>query len=165
MVTVTATDACGASNHVTYTVLIGCEVTNANDSGSGSLRNVLTCAEEGAEIAFDPDMAGQTIILTTGEIVINSNITLNGLGMPNLTISGNNTSRIFHLMPGYTLTAKNLTLKDGNNSVNGGAVFVEGTLNLENVMFSHNFQGAVPKAMTLAPSATLNIAGSVQIKN
>ena len=92
------------------------------------------------------------------------NITLNGLGMPNLTISGNGSSRVFHIMPGYVVTAKNLTLKDGHDPLNGGAVFVEGTLNLENVMFTNNFQGAVPKAITLTPTATLNVSGNVHIK-
>ena len=135
LITVTATDVCGNASQVTYAVLIGCAVMNAYDSGAGSLRDVLTCATEGAEIAFDPDMAGQTIILTTGEIAIDRNITRNGLGMPNLTISGNGSSRVFHIMPGYVVTAKNLTLKDGHDPLNGGAVFVEGTLNLENVMF------------------------------
>jgi len=165
LITVTATDVCGNSSHVTYTVLIGCEVTNANDSGIGSLRNVLTCAAEGAEIVFDPVLFGQTIVLTSGEIVIDRNMTLNGLGMPDLMISGNNASRIFHLMSGYTFTANNLTLKDANEVVNGGAIFVEGTLNLENAMFINNFQDTVPKTLTLAPSATLIISGTTQFKN
>src|SRR5436190_1903866 len=55
-------------------------VTNINDSGPGSLRQALADAQDGDTIQVDPALTGQTIGLTTGELVINKNITINGPG-------------------------------------------------------------------------------------
>src|ERR1041384_5023625 len=52
-------------------------VTNANDSGSGSLRQALADANNGDTINFDTSLKGQTVTLTTAELVINKNITIN----------------------------------------------------------------------------------------
>jgi hypothetical protein len=56
----------------------------------------------------------QTITLTSGEIVINKNLVLSGLGMTHLAISGQNKSRIFHLNPTFSLNVQNITLADAN---------------------------------------------------
>src|SRR5882762_2269047 len=58
-------------------------VTNTNDSGPGSLRQALGDANDGDTIDFDPSLKGQTISLTSAELVINKSITVSGLG-PNL---------------------------------------------------------------------------------
>src|SRR4030095_15327799 len=72
-------------------------VTNTNDQGDGSLRSIIACALSGSVIPFDHSLLNQTISLTTGEIDITKNLTINGLGMMNLTVSGHNNSRIFHI--------------------------------------------------------------------
>ncbi len=51
-----------------------------------------------------------------------------------LTISGNNQSRIFNLFDGNIFTLKTLTLKNAVAATNGGAIYVKGNLNLENVL-------------------------------
>ncbi len=48
-------------------------------------------------IEFAPNLSGQTITLSNGELDITSNIVINGLGANNLTISGNNASRVFNI--------------------------------------------------------------------
>ena len=53
-------------------------VTNTNDSGISSLRQALIAAQNGDTIQFDPALNGQTIILTSGELLINKSITING---------------------------------------------------------------------------------------
>src|SRR5882757_7860680 len=55
-------------------------VTNTNDSGPGSLRQALADANGGDTINFDPALNGQTIPLTTDELVIDNNITISGPG-------------------------------------------------------------------------------------
>lgn len=49
-------------------------VVNTNDSGPGSLRKAIECAEHGDTIFFDPMVIGQVIMLTTGPIHINKDI-------------------------------------------------------------------------------------------
>src|SRR5215216_2935253 len=58
-------------------------VINTNDSGPGSLRQALVDSHDGDTIDFDPSVKGQTISLTSAELVINKSITISGLG-PNL---------------------------------------------------------------------------------
>jgi hypothetical protein len=152
----------------TYTVLHSTVVKNTNDSGNGSLRDVIACALDGETITFDPSLSGQTITLTTGEILINKNLTIQGLGKLNLTISGNYpnmaSSRIFHLIAGKALTIKDLSLKNATADPNGGAIFVEGDLTLQEVLLENNFEGLASKGLTLVSPGTVTIIGNVEIK-
>jgi len=61
--------------------------------------------------------------------------------------------------------AKNLLLKDGVWSTNGGAICAEGNLTLENTMLKHNFENGLPKAFTLLNPAGATIIGNVELKN
>jgi hypothetical protein len=81
-------------------------VTNTNDSGPGSLRQALADAHAGDTINFDPALNGRNIGLTTTELVIDKNLTINGLGPNSLGVfrSSNTSFRIFHVMPGSTAT-------------------------------------------------------------
>src|SRR5438045_2721187 len=70
-------------------------VVNANDSGPGSLRDAIANAAATDFISFEQSLSGQTITLTTGEIAVNKNLTIDGSGLSRgLQISGNNNSRI-----------------------------------------------------------------------
>ena len=73
-------------------------VNNASDRGIGSLRQAIADANElpGLDtIEFANNLNGQTITLTSGELQISDDLTINGLGADLLTISGNNNSRVF----------------------------------------------------------------------
>ena len=75
-------------------------VTTNADSGAGSLRQAIIDACPGSTITFDT--AGvfatpQTITLTTGELVIDKSLTIDGPGASQLTVSGNNASRVFYM--------------------------------------------------------------------
>ncbi|MCC6546968.1 HYR domain-containing protein [Candidatus Sumerlaeota bacterium] len=112
-------------------------VANAGDNGPGSLREALTLVCPGGLIDFDNDLTGGTITLTSGNLFVDVNdITIQGLGARNLTISGNNESRIFYTQVG-TVTINDLKLVDGLttetldirgpgffNDGLGGAIFV-----------------------------------------
>jgi hypothetical protein len=97
-------------------------VSNTNNSGVGSLRQAIDDANNtaGADvIVFDGALANQTITVISPFLVITSDVTINGSGAANLTISGNGTdpnpanrSRIFWIQNG-TITIQNLTLADG----------------------------------------------------
>ena len=55
-------------------------VTNNNDSGAGSLRQAIADAASGDTINFADSLNAQTITLTSGELLINKNLTITGPG-------------------------------------------------------------------------------------
>src|SRR5215472_10074327 len=69
-------------------------VTNTNDSGPGSLRDALAAASDGDTI--DATGVSGTILLTSGELQINHNVTINGPGAANLAVNGNASFTVFH---------------------------------------------------------------------
>src|SRR5262249_50407277 len=91
-------------------------VTNNQDSGKGSLRAEIAAAHNGDTIVFAPSLNGQTITLTSGELLIKTSLTISGPGASQLTVSGKNASRVFELSsktnPQVTLSG--LTISDGN---------------------------------------------------
>jgi len=62
-------------------------VTSTNDSGPGSLRQALADAHDGDTINFDVSLKGQTIALTSDELVIDKSITITGPGSDQLAVS------------------------------------------------------------------------------
>ena len=81
-------------------------VLNNADSGDGSLRAMLALAGTADTINFATDLTGQTITLTSGELVVNKSLTILGLGANHLTISGDDASRVFDITGGG-LTVRN----------------------------------------------------------
>jgi len=109
-------------------------VTNLNDTGAGSLRDTVAAAAAGDDIVFDASLAGGTLTLTTGQISTGVKaLTITGPvtagGKPDITISGNDTSRIFN--HGATLSLNNLRLLDGHAAAAaGGAVSNDSSVSL-----------------------------------
>ncbi|OCR00329.1 hypothetical protein BCD67_25350 [Oscillatoriales cyanobacterium USR001] len=126
-------------------------VTNNNDSGAGSLRAAIASAAAGDTIQFAPNLANQKITLTTGQLVIDKNLTIDASGVSNLTISGNKASRVIQTGINTNVTLKNLIIADGrvsNNSANeatsaGGGIQTSNssTLTLENCQINNNVAG------------------------
>ncbi|MEG4304889.1 DUF4347 domain-containing protein [Microcoleus sp. D3_18a_C4] len=127
-------------------------VTNNNDSGPGSLRSAIASAATGDTIQFASTLASQTITLTSGQLVINKNLTIDASAAINLTISGNNASRVMLTEGSTNVTLKNLIVANGkvlgtdlNNEVTsaGGGIQTGGnsTLTLENCQVNNNVAG------------------------
>jgi hypothetical protein len=123
-------------------------VLNTADSGPGSLRDTIAAAKNGDTIVFDPSLAGQVINLTSGELVINESLDIEGLGGNNLpvTVSGNSSSRAFDITnPSSTVTLANLII--AGSATQGGGIFDAGaTVNLaqDNVSgFAQGVAGAL----------------------
>ena len=108
---------------------------------AGSLRDAITQANAhaGADIiVFQPGLTG-TIALTGGELDITDDLKINGPGADKLTVSGNNTSRVFKVEAGETVTISGLTIAGGNAGTgNGGGIDNFGTLTVSNIVFSGN---------------------------
>src|SRR5437762_133324 len=105
-------------------------VTNTNDSGPGSLRQALADANDGDTITF---AVTGIIGLTSGELVINRNITISGPGANLLAVSRAANAapfRIFHVMLGHTVIIEGLTISNGSvlNTFGGGIYNFESAL-------------------------------------
>jgi len=103
-------------------------VISTADSGAGSLRDAISAAANGDVITFDASLAGQTITLTSGPLVVDNLETT--IEAPSLAagprLDGNQASRVFSVLNGASLTLSNLLLEDGREiSGNGGGIFVE----------------------------------------
>ena len=118
-------------------------VSNNNDTGAGSLRQAIIDAGGGDTIDFDgtafPDPATGTIVLTSGELVINKALTISGGN--NVTIDGNDASRIFNIDDGIgslvNVSLSGLILTNGNSgSAVGGAILNRENLTLDTVTVS-----------------------------
>src|SRR4051812_49528975 len=93
-------------------------VTNTNDNGPGSLREALGIANDGDTINFS--VTG-TITLTTGQLMVNKNVTISGPGAPNLAISRNAANRVFRIASNRSVTISGLTITNGNTAADDGA--------------------------------------------
>lgn len=116
-------------------------VVNTNDSGPGSLRQALADVNDGDTINFDSALNGQIINLTSGELVINNDITIAGPGADLLTVSRSSSKlfRIFHVMFGRAVTIGGLTIQNGSGSGGGGVLNDHATLMIDSCIVSGNF--------------------------
>src|ERR1700722_8645286 len=75
------------------------------------------------------------ITLASGPLVIPSgvNVDINGdsNGNSGITVSGNSASTVFQLNTGSTATFTGLSITDGNTSGNGGGIYNQGTLTID----------------------------------
>ena len=115
-------------------------VTNTNDSGSGSLRQAVLDSESAAgtdTINFAIN-APATVILTSGALVINQDVTINGSSIHSTTISGNNNSRVIEGGANADITLNYLNITGGKAPTgvgtihDGGGFFTFGVLVLNN---------------------------------
>ncbi|MEM9008448.1 MAG: choice-of-anchor Q domain-containing protein [Cyanobacteria bacterium P01_F01_bin.86] len=115
-------------------------VTSTADQGAGSLRHAIANAKKGDTIQFAQNLAKKTIKLTSGQLLVNKSITIDGKKAPGLVISGNNASRVFKVEREQNVTFKNLIIADGKTKGAGGGIDTrhESTLNLFNVELRNN---------------------------
>jgi N-acetylneuraminic acid mutarotase len=97
-------------------------ITNTNDSGPGSLRQALADAHDSDMINFDPSLNGQTITLTSAELLIDKNITISGPGSDLLTVERFPPTQfsVFHVMPNHTVTIEGLHITGGGGNFGPG---------------------------------------------
>ena len=130
-------------------------VMNLADSGTGSLRAALLAAEAnpGPDVVQFARQVQGTITLTSGELLISSDLTIKGPGANRLTISGNDASRVFHILGGdRTASAISVGISDltvSHGRATGGAGINEG-----------GFAGLTLARMTISNNqASMNGAG------
>jgi hypothetical protein len=117
---------------------------NNGDSGDGSLRAMLALASSGDTINFDPSLAGQTITLTSGELVVNTSLEIDGLGASHLTVSGNDASRVFDISGGGTVGIADLAITHGRSAQGAGIDNAGSALTLLRCALSNNVAVSSP---------------------
>ncbi len=144
-------------------------VTTTADSGPGSLRADVAAAHSGDTIDLS-GLSGQTIALTSGELVLNKNLTIQGPGATQspVTISAAGFSRVFEIDgSGTNVALSNLNLTGGigraGNAAGaaapdgqGGAIWNGGTLTLTACNVSGNQSPAQGGALWNRGTLTLN---------
>src|SRR5436190_9534483 len=105
-------------------------VTNTNDSGAGSFRQAIIAASPGDTINFAPSVT--TITLTSGELMIDKNLTITGPGANRLTVQrSTRASRIFHISSSTaTVSISGMTISNGYTGDPGGGILSVGVLTL-----------------------------------
>src|SRR5262249_302445 len=135
-------------------------VMNTNDSGRGSLRAEIAAAQNGDTIVFSPTLTSSSsskphhggttstpgkITLTSGQLYLTKNLTIQGPGAGQLTISGyggNTFTRVFEVAPNTTVSLSGLSIINGSGYASaqdpgyalwdgyGGGILNLGTLTL-----------------------------------
>ena len=148
--TITYGVASGGSSYVlgtgsaTITILANdLEVTNANDSGDGSLRQAITNADSfggSNTITFRSSVfsTAQTIMLGSALPNITDTVIINGPGADLLTVDGAGSYRPFTVNGGKHLTIDSLTIANGSAPNGGGIQNGNGTLIVTNSTLSGN---------------------------
>lgn len=124
-------------------------VTNVGDRGPGSLRQAILDANDGdgaAAITFAPSLSGQTISLTSGELVITDDLTIDGDlnddGIADITVDAGQISRVFNVggdAAEIAVELSGLTVSGGSVAGDdGGGIFVFGDLTLIDSTVSGN---------------------------
>jgi hypothetical protein len=128
-------------------------VTTTADSGAGSLRAAIAAAAAGDTIQFAAALNGQTITLTSAELLIDKNLTIEGPGPSQLTVKrstadGTPLFRIIEITPGHSVTIRGLTISNGlvqggPPTSCGGGIYNDGsTLAIANCVVSGNAVGS-----------------------
>lgn len=114
----------------------GQTVTSSADDGTpGTLRSQVAAAVAGSTITFDNSVTN--VVLLTGEITIDKNLTIVGNGSTTTTINGNANGRIFNVNNGNFII-RELRLTNGLAD-NGGAIQVVGAnLVINNSLLTNN---------------------------
>jgi hypothetical protein len=147
------------------TVLSTLTVLNNLDSGAGSLRDTIAAASSGDTIVFARALRNQTIILTSGELAITKSLDIEGPGANRLTISGNDSSRVFDISGGVTVPIAGLTIAHGfdNSGDGGGGILnIGSTLTLSSDALSDDQARGPDGANTFVQGGAVNnLAGGI----
>ncbi|HBB87720.1 MAG TPA: hypothetical protein DC047_08910, partial [Blastocatellia bacterium] len=186
----TATDSTSENDVATAGTTVTCAtdpiVTTNADSGAGSLRKAIQDACAGSTITFDmtPGHVVSPITLTSGELLIDKNLTIQGPGANLLTVQrstagGTPNFRIFDIASSFTVNISALTISNGNLNgavipaagsdknasvtpnifvvVPGGGILNSGTLVLKSIAVNRN---SADRAGGIFNSGTLTLANS-----
>ncbi len=113
-------------------------IDSAADSGPGSLRSAMAAAIGGETITFAPNLSGAAIMLSS-TLSINTNLTIDASGLPaGIQINGNGQNTAIVVASGVTDALNSLTITNGNSSGDGGGIYNNGMLTLNQCTLAGN---------------------------
>jgi hypothetical protein len=132
-------------------------------TGPCTLRQALRFAAPGDTVSLAPPAPTGPYILTQGELVLSTGVTLAGAGALKTTIAGNRSSRIFNASALVgTVTISGVTISRGSSATEAGALLFDSagqTINLNRVALSGNTASGQGGAIDVM-SGTLNVTNS-----
>ncbi len=147
-------------------------VTNLDDSGPGSLREALALIADDGTITFDPGLAGGTMTLSSGQLAIDSSVTVDASAAAPVTISAAELSRVVQVAAGAEVAMNDLVIRDGVAAPQGGGILNFGDLSLDRVVVTNNLENSGGAAFDLGgggiyngDGATLNLTDSTVSDN
>ncbi len=136
-------------------------VVNTLNVGAGSLRDVVDAVVDGDTVHFAAHLAGDTIVLTSGQIQYAKSLVVYGEHSPRITILSNS-SRVFEIESGRSVELLDLILVGGVGSV-PAAIENNGELKLQDITIYRNDldPGSDP---LINNNGTMSISGLVELK-
>ena len=143
-------------------------VTSAADSGPGTLRQAIANSAPGDVIVFDPSLAGATIGLTSGQLVIDKNLIIDGRAAPGIVVSGSGLSRVFQIASRVDAEVRSLVVTGGKtadgapgeDAEGGGGILNLGTLRLVECVVHGNRTGHGGSGAQVYPPDPAAFAGN-----
>lgn len=138
------------------------EIDNDYSLGDLSLREALfIAAQTSADDTIIFSVTG-TIVLDDllGELVINTDVTIQGNGAAQLTISGNEEVRVMNVNAGVTATIADLSITAGMGVGNGGGIYNAGHLTVDTVTIYENTATNAGGGIYVASSGVLEVIDS-----
>lgn len=118
-------------------------VSNTNNSGTGSLREAISSANaNNARDTITFSVTG-TITLTGSDLTVTDDVsgadlTIDGPGANSLAVNGGGNDRVFFINSGANATIEGLAVTGGSNTDFGGGIRNAGTLTVNNATVSDN---------------------------
>lgn len=141
------------------------QVTNCNDSGSGSLRAAITASMSG-DVVDATGLTCSTISLNTGSLAVTvNNLTVVGAGSSRLTVkNGAKYGRVFRHAGTGVLSLEGMTITGGMVSsiateagTQGGCIYSKGTVNLGNPSDASDWTSGVVVSNCTAVSTQVSV--------
>lgn len=129
------------------------------DAGYGSLRYAVSYGTNSSTIVFAPSLAGQSILLTSGPVVLNQDVTIDASTLSNrVEISGNHNSQVLTVGSGANVVLTSLKIANGYSASGfGGGMVSFGNLTMNGCQLVGNQCGGTAGGLAAAfGSLTLN---------
>ena len=158
----------GPAAQATVTVTKTADTDGTCTANDCSLREALKTVDVGGTIDF---AVTGTITLANGQLVIDQDVTIEGPRAGDLSVSGNNVTRVLFVDQGTTVEISGLSIANGNSASDGsgGAIRNRGDLRLANVTIANNrdggisneAQGALTMTNSIVTGTTSNRGGGI----